>query len=88
VGDAAHAALLALGSFGQGPIIADQPGGGREMETDQQRAVTYIQRALELRKKARALFDLKAQQALLNEATDFERMAVEITENLARKNSK
>jgi hypothetical protein len=62
--------------------------GRREMESEPQKAIKYLERAEELRKKARAVFDLKAKQALLSEADDFERMATEITENLARKNSK
>jgi hypothetical protein len=57
------------------------------MGTDQQRAVKYLERALELRKKARASFDLKAKQTLLNEAEEWERMAVEITKKLTDKNS-
>ena len=55
------------------------------MQTEPQTAASYVERALGLRKKSRAVFDLKAKQALLNEAEDFERMAAEITENLTRK---
>ena len=58
------------------------------MESDPERAIRYLERAQDLRKKARVTFDLQAKQALLNEAEDFERMAAEITENAARKNSK
>jgi len=55
------------------------------MAIGQQRVVKYLERAEELRKKARLCFDLKTKHALLNEAVDFERIAAEIAENLADK---
>jgi hypothetical protein len=57
------------------------------MESEPERAIKYLGRAQELRKRARALFDLEAKQALLHEVDDFERMAAEITQNMAAKNS-
>ena len=52
---------------------------------DQQTVVKYLERAKELRKKARLCFDLETKHALLNEAIDFECLAAEIAENLADK---
>ena len=62
--------------------------GGHDMDTEPERATQYLERALELRKKARSTLDRKAKQMLLNEADDFERMAAEITKEIAQKKSR
>ena len=76
---------LTLGSFRHDANMCSILQRGSEMETEAQRAIEYLERTLQLRKKARDIFDIKARQALLNEADDFERLAAGITENLVSK---